>query len=70
MKEKAFNHNSKQKLTTLGVNALADALLRLAIHSPNAQDLIDNLVAEPEENIQRFNTKLSNIKGSTNYIDY
>ena len=60
----------KQKLTALGVEALADALLNLAVHFNEADDLIEQLIATPEENVQRFKKKLSNLKHSRRFIDW
>lgn len=49
----------KQKLIDLGPDALADALLNLAVHFDEADDLIEQLIATPKENVQRFkNNKL------------
>lgn len=60
----------KQKLTALGVDALADALLNLAVHSDVADDLIEQLIATPKENVQRFKKKLSGLKHSNRFIDW
>ncbi len=53
-----MNTIRKKKLIDLGPDALADALLSLAIHSDEADDLIEQLVAIPKENIQCFKKKL------------
>ncbi len=60
----------KQKLIDLGPDALADALLNLAVHSDEADDLIEQLIATPKENIQRFKKKLSGLKNSRRFIDW
>ena len=60
----------KQKLIDLGPDALADALLNLALHSDEADDLIDQLIATPKENVQRFKKKLSGLKNSRRFIDW
>jgi hypothetical protein len=60
----------KQKLIALGVEALADALLNLAVHSDEADDLIEQLIATPKENVQRFKKKLSGLKHSRRFIDW
>jgi len=54
----------------LGADVLADALLDLAVHSDEADDLIEQLVATPKENIQRFKKKLSSLKRSRRFIDW
>lgn len=60
----------KQKLIDLGPHALADALLNLAVHSDEADDLIEQLIATPKENVQRFKNKLSGLKHSMRFIDW
>ncbi|MDX8407836.1 MAG: hypothetical protein R8L58_05575 [Mariprofundaceae bacterium] len=60
----------KQKLIALGPDALADALLNLAVHSDEADDLIEQLIATPKENVQRFKQKLSGLKSSRRFIDW
>jgi hypothetical protein len=65
-----MNNNRKQKLIKLGSDALADALLNLAVHSYDAEDLIEQLIATPKENVQRFKKKLSELKRSRRFIDW
>jgi hypothetical protein len=60
----------KQKLIDLGPDALADALLNFAVHSDEADDLIEQLIATPKENVQRFKKKLSGLKHSRRFIDW
>lgn len=60
----------KQKLIDLGSDTLADALLNLAVHSDEADDLIEHLIATPQENVQRFKKKLSGLKHSRRFIDW
>ena len=60
----------KQKLINLGPHALADALLNFAVHSDEADDLIEQLIATPKENVQRFKKKLSGLKHSKRFIDW
>ena len=60
----------QQKLIDLGPDALADALLNLAVHSDEANDLIEQLIATPKENVQRFKQKLSGLKHSSRFIDW
>lgn len=43
-----MNTSRKKKLIDLGPDALADALLSLAIHSDEADDLIEQLIATPK----------------------
>ena len=63
-------NDRKQKLIDLGADALADALIDLAVHSDKANDLIERMIATPEENIQRFKKKLSGLKHSERFIDW
>lgn len=65
-----MKNNRKQKLMDLGADALADALLGLAVHSDEADDLIERLIATPRENVQRFKKKLSSLKRSRRFIDW
>ena len=65
-----MDSNRKQKLIGLGADALADALLDLAAHSEEADDLIEQLIATPKENVQRFKKKLSDLKHSRRFIDW
>jgi hypothetical protein len=59
-----MSNERKQKLIDLGAEALADALLNLAVHSDEADELIEQLIASPEENVQRFKMKLGNLRNS------
>jgi hypothetical protein len=63
-------NNRKQKLIGLGAGALAEALLDLAVHSDEADDLIERMVATPKEKVQRFKKKLSSLKCSSRFIDW
>ncbi len=60
----------KQKLMDLGADTLADALLKLAVHSDEADDLIERLIATPKENIQRFKRKLAGLKRRRRFIGW
>jgi len=60
----------KQKLIDLGTEALAEALLSLSVHSDEADDLIEQLIATPKENVQRFKKKLSGLKSSRRFVDW
>lgn len=65
-----MNDNRKHKLIELSVETLADALLALAVHSDEADDLIERLIATPEKNVQRFKKRLFSLKGSRRFIDW
>lgn len=65
-----MNDDRKQKLIGLGADALASALLDLAVLSDEADDLIERLIAAPEDNVQRFKMKLTSLKRSRRFIDW
>lgn len=60
----------KLKLIDLGPDALADALLNLAVYSDEADELIEQLIATPKENVQRFKKKLFGLKRSKRFISW
>ncbi|MGM0365025.1 MAG: DUF6880 family protein [Actinomycetota bacterium] len=60
----------RQKLTDLGAETLADALLELAEWSDTADNLVERMISGPEENIQRFKKKLSGIKRSRHFYEW
>ena len=60
----------KKKLIELGAESLANALVELAVWSDTAGDLVERMIAAPEENIKRFKKKLSSIKRSQHFIDW
>jgi len=57
-------------LIELGAENLANALLELAMQSDAADDMIDRLIATPQENIVRFREKLSSLKHLQRFIDW
>ncbi len=60
----------KKRLTDLGPEALADALLELAVRVDAAEDLIERLIATPKENIQRYKAKLAGLKRRQRFISW
>lgn len=62
--------NRKQKLIELEHEALADALLQLAERFSAADDLVEQLIATPQESIQRFRKKLFGLKHSSRFVDW
>jgi len=58
----------KQRLLDLGANQLADALLELANRDDAADDLVERMIATPQENIKRFKAKLAGLKRSKRFI--
>lgn len=63
-------NDRKQKLIDLGADALADALLDVAVHSDEAYNLIEQMITTPKENVRRFKKKLSGLKRSRRFIDW
>lgn len=70
LEDRKMADSRKQKLIDLGSENLAEALLDLATHSDEADDLIEQLIATPKENIQRFKKKLSGLKRRKSFIDW
>lgn len=62
--------NRKIRLVALGADTLADALLELAGRVAAAGDLIDQLIATPKENIQRYKAKLARLKRRQRFISW
>lgn len=60
----------KQRLVESGADALAEAFIRLARVDSLAEDWTDRMLATPEENIQRFRTKLAALSQPARYISW
>jgi hypothetical protein len=60
----------KQKLHELGADRLAEALLELAGRDEFADDLVERLIATPQDNIGRFRAKLSALQQGRPFIDW
>lgn len=60
----------KTKLMALGSEALADALLSLADRDEAADDLVERMIALPEENVDRFKAKLASLKRMRRFIGW
>jgi hypothetical protein len=65
-----MDEDRKKRLTDLGPEALADALLELAVRVDAADDLIERLIATPKENIHRFKAKLADLKRRRRFISW
>ncbi|KAF0216745.1 MAG: hypothetical protein FD174_3568 [Geobacteraceae bacterium] len=65
-----MNSERKQKLVELGAERLADALLELASRDDAADDLLERLIATPQENIKRFKAKISGLKRTRRFIGW
>ena len=60
----------RKKLTALGAEALADALLELAERVEVVDNLVERLIATPKENIQRYKEKLAELKHRQYFISW
>jgi len=60
----------KQRLMELGVDRLADALLELAHRDDAADDLVERIIATPQDNLSRFKAKLSGLNQSRRFIGW
>lgn len=60
----------KEKLIKLGVEKLAESLIDIGKTHSEVRQLIDRLIATPNENLKRFKTKLSSLKKSDRFIDW
>jgi hypothetical protein len=58
----------RKKLTALGIEALADALLELSERIEVVDDLVERLIATPTENIGRYKAKLAGLKRRQRFI--
>ena len=65
-----MNSPRKQKLIDLGADTLAEALLNIAAHSDEADELIEQMIATPDENIQRFTKKLAELKRQNRFVEW
>ena len=60
----------RDKLIALGPEKLADALLAMAGNYDEVDELVERLVATPEEKVKRFKAKLNGLKRSRRFIDW
>ncbi|HPX61067.1 MAG TPA: hypothetical protein PLN25_04775 [Deltaproteobacteria bacterium] len=65
-----MNSERKQRLLELGEERLADALLELANSIDASDDLVERMIATPQENIKRFKAKLAELKRSRRFIGW
>jgi hypothetical protein len=60
----------RTQLIELGAEQLADTLLELYDMYPAVADVVERLLATPDENIKRYKTKLANLKRSRKFISW
>jgi hypothetical protein len=65
-----MDQDRKKRLIELGPDILADALLNLAIQIDAADELVERLIATPQENIQRYMSKLARLKRGRRFISW
>ena len=58
----------KNKLINLGADQLAESLLKLSKISKEAHEMVENLIASPDEKIQIFKSKITKLKRSRRFI--
>ncbi|NLJ48537.1 MAG: hypothetical protein GX428_02980 [Candidatus Atribacteria bacterium] len=61
--------NLKNQLMNLSAEKLAEALVDLSNRSDQALELVERLLAKPEENLQRIKSKLSSLKRRRRFIE-
>jgi len=62
--------DKRRKLTELGAETLADALLSLASRIDAADELIQRLISTPKENVRRYKQKLAGLKRRRRFISW
>ncbi len=65
-----MTRDTKQRLTDLGAETLADALLDLASRIDEAEALVDRLVSTPGENVRRIKARLAGLKRSRRFVHW
>ena len=60
----------KKQLFDLGAEALADALLELAVIDEIVDDTIDRLIGSPIENLQHYKAKLAGLKNDDRFVSW
>ena len=65
-----MNQDRKKRLVGLGVEALADALLELAVIDEIVDDAIDHLIGSNMENLQRYKAKLADLKNDDRFVSW
>lgn len=64
-----MSDNTKSSLIALGAEALASALIELTEMSPEAQDLVERMLATPEEKLSRIRDALKEIRAMEGEYD-
>jgi len=64
------NNEIRERLIGLGSEQLADALLRLAARSGEADQVVKRMTSIPSENVNAFKSKLAALKRAQRFIDW
>lgn len=67
---KSMTDHRQKKLMELGVETLSEALLSLAIQSPEAEALVNRLIIGQTNDPQPFKKKLASLKRSKRFVDW
>ena len=60
----------RTQLIELGPEQLADALLELSDRYPAVAEIIEGLLATPDENIERYKAKLADLKHCEDFVSW
>ncbi len=62
--------NAHERLVELGAERLADALIELAKLNSEANDIVSRMTASPNDNVERFKSKLAELRSANRCIDW
>ena len=65
-----MKENRKDRLIELGSEALAEALLELESRNDAVHEVVERMLATPNENIKRFKTKLARLKRGRRFVSW
>lgn len=65
-----FDDGTRSRLAALGADNLAQALLKLAEHHPDAADLVERMLATPQDNLKRVKAKLAGLRRGRSFVDW
>ncbi len=60
----------RERLVQVGAERIAEVLLNLAEQSDEAADVVERLLATPEENVKRFKRRLAGLKRGRKFVDW
>ncbi len=65
-----MSDSRRRRLIKRGPEALADAILRHAERCDTANEIVERMIATPEENRKSFRRKIAGLKRSTRFVDW